>query len=133
GPLAGMVEQVANWNEPNSSRNTNDPPLTNWAPNSGIQQKALWQIGSSRVIDVATVQLHSGSLTQHEADLRLVAPHLEGYDNRIAWHLYPRGGVAANLVQQFRDLYAQVLGDYPVTCTEAGYFDAVNYTGGAIK
>lgn len=133
GPLAGAVEQLANWNEPNHVRNTNDPPLTNWAPNSGIQQKALWNIGNTRGIDVATVQLHSGSLTKHESDLRLVAPHMEGYFNRIAWHLYPRGGVGEDLVAQFRDLYRRVLGDHPVTCTEAGYFDAVNYTGGAVR
>lgn len=133
GPLAGAVEQLASWNEPNHRRKQSDPPLTNWAPDSGVQQQGLAAVGRPRDIEVATVQLHSGSFPQHEADLRMVAPYLEGYFDRIAWHLYPRGGVGAALVQQFYDLYRTVLGDFPVSCTEAGYFDAVNYSGGAVK
>lgn len=129
---ADAVEQVANWNEPNHMRNTGDIPLTDWPKKAGQQQQGLWNMAHPQGIDVATPQLWSGRFSQHEADLRTMAPFIEGYFDYIAWHLYPRGGVGEDLVQSFYDLYYGVLGEHPVCVTEAGYFNAANYTGGAV-
>lgn len=130
--LGDSIEQVANWNEPNHLRNSGDIPLAGWETKVRPQQQWLWDTFHPRGIDVATPQLWSGDFRQHEADLRKMAPALEGLYDVIAWHLYPRGGVGADLVQEFYDLYFSVLGVHPVCCTEGGYFDAPKYTGGAV-
>jgi hypothetical protein len=130
--LEGFIEQVANWNEPNHLRNDGDIPVAGWETKVRTQQRWLWDTFHPRGIDVATPQLWSGNLSQHETDLRKMAPAVEGLFDVIAWHLYPRGGVGEDLVQGFYDLYYSVLGEHRVCCTEAGYFDAPNYTGGAI-
>ena len=130
GPLAGMVERCYGWNEPNHGRGGG--PLTDqWPEQTAAHQKQLWARAKPLGIKVGTPQLWSGSFDTHDADLARLAPLIEGNFDHIGWHLYPRGGVGVDLIEEFEATYRRLLGDFPVVCTEAGYLDAAGYTGGA--
>ncbi|QVT78402.1 hypothetical protein ENKNEFLB_00779 [Nocardioides aquaticus] len=82
-------------------------------------------------IKIGTPQLWSGDLDTHDADLAVLAPLLEGTFDHVGWHLYPRGDVGVDLIERFEATYRDLLGAFPVICTEAGYLDAADYSGGA--
>ena len=134
GPLAGMVERVYGWNEPNHGRGGAAFDESTWAPMTGAHQTELWKRVSPLGIKVGTPQLWSGTFSKHDADLTKLAPLIRGKFDHIGWHLYPRSGGAENTrnVTRFAALYSRLLGTgFQVICTEAGYLDALNYTGGA--
>ncbi len=132
GPLAGMVDMVSGWNEPNHVRGGGTLP-TDWAARTVQHQRMLHHYGTELGIPVGTPQLWSGSLAQHDADVRtLAAAGLAGHFDTIAWHLYPRGGVGIELLDRFQATYrTHWSATAPIVCTEAGYLDAANYVGGA--
>ncbi len=130
GPLAGMVERCYGWNEPNYDRG-GGPFTDQWPQQTAAHQSELWARVKPLGIEVGTPQLWSGSLETHDADLAVLAPLIEGTFDHIGWHLYPRGDVGIDLIEQFEATYRLRLGEFPVVCTEAGYLDAANYTGGA--
>lgn len=134
GPLAGMVELVSGWNEPNHLRpGSNQPPLTpDWPQKTVDHNQEMYDRFSSFIPKVGSPQLWSGKFGQHEADVKkLTAAGINSTFNTILWHLYPRGGVGEGLLDMFEALYRAQWGNLPVICTEAGYLDAENYTGGA--
>ena len=53
--------------------------------------------------------------------------------DHVAWHLYPRGTAGERLLDRFETTYRRRLGTHPVVCTEAGYFTAPHYNGGAVN
>ncbi len=132
GPLAGMVDRVYGWNEPNHVRGGGRLP-SNWHSMTAAHQHQLWSRVSPLGIKVGTPQLWSGDLNRHDADLAKLAPGIRGSFDHIGWHLYPRGGVGVELLDRFDATYRRTLGTFPVVCTEAGHFTAPNYTGGAVN
>lgn len=133
GPLAGMVERVYGWNEPNHIRGGGTLP-SNWVTMTATHQAELWKRVSPLGILVGTPQLWSGSLDVHDADAAELGPAIWGNFDHIGWHLYPRSGGAENVqnIDRFYALYSKLFGPgFQVICTEAGYLDAANYTGGA--
>ncbi len=128
GPLAGMVDLVAGYNEPN-----NGGP-SDWATRSVNHNRELFRRLEGVIPKIGTPQLWSGNLTRHDNDLALLKrAGLAGSFNTFAWHLYPRGGVGVNLIDRFESTYRSTFGDFPIICTEAGYStpDLAAYTGGA--
>ena len=133
GPLAGMVERVYGWNEPNHIRGRDSPP-SDWVTMTATHQAELWKRVSPLGIQVGTPQLWSGDLDVHDADATELGPTIRGNFDHIGWHLYPRSGGAENArnIDRFYALYSRIFGPgFPVVCTEAGYLDAASYTGGA--
>ena len=130
GPLAGMVERCYGWNEPNYGRG-GEPLTEQWPQLTAAHQAQLWARVKPLGIKIGTPQLWSGSLATHDVDLATLAPLIEGTFDHLGWHLYPRGGVGVDLLERFEVTYRDLLGDFPVVCTEAGYLDAANYSGGA--
>lgn len=130
GPLAGMVERCYGWNEPNHVRGQGPLP-EEWPERTADHQRQLWERVKPLGIEVGTPQLWSGSFETHDADLATLAPLIEGSFDHIGWHLYPRGDVGVDLIELFEATYRRLLGEFPVVCTEAGYLDAEDYTGGA--
>ncbi|GAA0987510.1 hypothetical protein ENKNEFLB_00782 [Nocardioides aquaticus] len=134
GPLAGMVERVYGWNEPNHVRGGGSPLPADWHLKAAAHQAQLWARMAPLGIKVGTPQLWSGDFDRHDRDLFKLAPHIRGNFDHIGWHLYPRGTVGEHLLDRFEDTYRAALGGtFPVVCTEAGYFTAPNYRGGAIN
>lgn len=130
GELAGMVERCFGWNEPNHDRGGG--PLTDqWPQQTAAHQQQLWSRVAPLGIKIGTPQLWSGDLDTHDADLAVLAPLLEGTFDHVGWHLYPRGDVGVDLIERFEATYRDLLGAFPVICTEAGYLDAADYSGGA--
>ena len=128
GPLAGMVELVSGYNEPNNDG------VTDWAARSVAHNRELYRRFSGLIPQVGTPQLWSGNLTRHDSDVKaLKSAGLAGSFNTIAWHLYPRGGVGTSLIDRFEQVYFGAFGRHPVVCTEAGYStpDPAVYSGGA--
>ena len=132
GPLAGMVDRVYGWNEPNHVRNGGPLPR-DWHLTTGAHQRELWRRVSPLGIKVGTPSLWSGDFAKHDADLAALAPQMAGSFDHIGWHLYPRGTVGIDLIDRFEATYRRVLGSYPVVCTEAGQFTAPRYTGRAVN
>lgn len=132
GPLAGMVDRVYGWNEPNHIRGGGALPST-WHITAAEHQRELWARLSPLGIKVGTPQLWSGDLNRHDADLAKLAPGIKGNFDHIGWHLYPRGGVGVELLDRFDATYRRTLGTFPVVCTEAGHFTAPRYVGGAVN
>lgn len=133
GPLAGMVERVYGWNEPNWIRDKGHAPA-GWETTTAAHQAELWKRMQGTGIKVGTPQLWSGDLAIHDADAAKVGPLIRGNFDHIGWHLYPRSGGAENAknIDRFAAVYKAALGGtFPVICTEAGYLDAANYTGNA--
>lgn len=130
GPLAGMVERCYGWNEPNHVRGGTTVPA-DWLRGTAEHQRELWGRVEPLGIKVGTPQLWSGDLDAHDADLALLAPMIAGTFDHVGWHLYPRGGVGIDLIERFEATYRDLLGEFPVVCTEAGYLDAAEYDGGA--
>ncbi len=130
GPLAGTVERCFGWNEPNHDRG-GGPFTEQWPQQTAAHQAELWARVKPLGIQVGTPQLWSGDLDTHDADLAVLAPLLQGTFDHVGWHLYPRGGVGIDLLERFEQTYRDLLGEFPVVCTEAGYLDAASYTGGA--
>jgi len=131
GPLRGMVEMVSGWNEPNHYRS--GAPLTaDWAARAVAHNREMYRRFSSTIPKIGTPQLWSGDFTAHDAAVRQLAQEgLKGSFNTITWHLYPRGDVGEDLLVRFETLYRQYWGAQQIICTEGGYLDAANYTGGA--
>ncbi len=132
GPLAGMVDRVYGWNEPNHNRDGGALP-SDWPAMTAAHQAQLWARVAPLGIKVGTPQLWSGDFDRHDADLVKMAPGIRGKFDHIGWHLYPRGTVGVELLDRFDATYRRSLGTFPVVCTEAGYFSAPNYTGGAVN
>lgn len=134
GPLDGMVERCYGWNEPNHGRGGAAFDPATWASLTAQHQAQLWERVSPLGIKVGTPQLWSGDLDVHDADAMKVGPMLDGNFDHIGWHLYPRSGGEENRrnIERFAAVFRKALGgDYPVVCTEAGFLDARNYSGGA--
>jgi hypothetical protein len=133
GPLAGMVELVSGWNEPNHRVGGS------WEVPTAAHQNRLWaetqQVNAAgQDIKVGTPPLWSGNVNEQYADLRLLAPKIAGSYDWINWHLYPHGNTGSDLaalidrqVAEFTAAYGQV----PMVNSETGYFTAQNYTGGS--
>lgn len=132
GPLAGMVDRVYGWNEPNHIR-SGGPLPSNWHETTAAHQRQLWARVSPLGIKVGTPSLWSGDFAKHDADLAKLAPGLRGSFDHIGWHLYPRGGVGEDLLDRFDATYRKQMGTFPVVCTEAGHFTAPKYVGGAVN
>lgn len=119
-----FIELCSGWNEPNHVRGGGDLP-SDWPDTTAAHQKALWKnfkpIGG---FGIGTPQLWSGDFARHDADLKKLAPKIEGAYNKVSWHLYPRGTVGTKFVDRFYNTYDSVLQhpDWQVCCTEAGYF-----------
>ncbi len=132
GPLAGMVDRVYGWNEPNHIRGGGALP-SNWHVTAAAHQQQLWARVAPLGIKVGTPQLWSGDLNRHDSDLAKLAPGIKGTFDHIGWHLYPRGDVGVDLLDRFDVTYKATLGTFPVVCTEAGHFTAPKYVGGAVN
>lgn len=130
GSLNGMVDMCSGWNEPNHVRGGGTLPA-DWAKTTGAHQAELYRRVKPLGIKVGTPQLWSGNLNDHDRDLRTLAPLIKGNFDTAAWHLYPRGGTGADLVTRFDATYKTTLGEWPVVCTEAGYFTGTTDGTGA--
>lgn len=130
GPLAGMVDRCYGWNEPNHGRG-GAAFTADWPTMTAAHQTQLWQRVAPLGIKVGTPQLWSADFATHDADLAKLAPLITGTFDHIGWHLYPRGGVGVEYLEQFEATYRRVLGEFPVVCTETGYSTVPNYSGGA--
>ncbi len=136
GQLKGAVAVCANWNEPNHRRTMNDPPTTGWPNMLADQQVPLYQTvdpeGSG--IEVGTGQLHSGNLPNHEGFVDQMFTARGGamlsHSTVTTVHLYPRGGVGENLIDNFYRMYEKHTGSRLMLCTEAGYSNSMNSTQG---
>lgn len=139
--LADCVRMVTGQNEVNHVRAGGAPPA-DWAQQATDHQQELWTrmgsvnaalvaAGHSAVL-VGNPNLWSGNIGTHDADLQELAPLCKNYANAITYHLYPRGGHPTWNVDNFINQYKLAYGaNRPIFCTEAGYFSAANYTGGA--
>ncbi|MCA9327223.1 hypothetical protein KDA14_01720, partial [Candidatus Saccharibacteria bacterium] len=142
GPLAGCVTMVTGQNEVNNVRGGGTLP-SDWKEQARDHQIELWNrmtttvnptlVGNSHpAILIGNPNLWSGNVTTHDTDLAAFAPMVKNYANAISYHLYPRGGDPTwnldNFITEYKAAYGS---DRPIWCTEAGYFAAANYTGGA--
>lgn len=134
GPLKGAVAMAANWNEPNHRRSTSDPVTTGWPSLLAAQQVELAAVMRPRGIPVGTGQLHSGNIPDHAAYVKQMFEANNGamleHSDLTTVHLYPRGGVGENLIDQFYATYEAYTGKRLMLCTEAGYSNSMNSTQG---
>jgi len=82
GPLAGMVDRVYGWNEPNHVRGGGSLP-SNWHSITAAHQAQLWARVAPLGIKVGTPQLWSGDFARHDADLAKLAPGIRGNFDHI--------------------------------------------------
>lgn len=137
--LAGSVWMVLGQNEVNHARGSETLPA-DWANIAATNQAELWTrvqalnatLAPEDQILVGSPSLWSGSIPTHDADLTTLAPLIAGNFDVVNWHLYPRGVDPNWNIDHFQTVYQAEYGQMPVICSEAGYFDAVNYTGGAV-
>ena len=135
GPLKGAVALAANWNEPNHRRSLKDPPVgTDWHLNLADQQIELDAVCNPRGIPTGTGQLHSGNIPAHADYVKKMFEARNGamlqHSDVTTVHLYPRGGVGENLIDQFYAMYEAHTGKRLMICTEAGYSNSMNSTQG---
>lgn len=140
--MGNAIWVVCGQNEINHDRNSGAPPA-NWEAIAAAHQEELWnRIGDLNVIRatqdlepilVGNCNLWSGSITEHDADGNSFFPSIVDFLDCITWHLYPRGDHPDWNLDRWGDFYQGHFGtDKPIFCTEAGYFVALNYGGGAI-
>ena len=132
GPLAGIAEIVSGWNEPNHR-------VASFAVPTAIHQNALWanvqqlNAATGQDIKVGTPPLWSGNVNEQYADLRELAPLIQGSYDTINFHLYPHGETGASLRALFERQLAEftaAYGDLPMLNSESGYSTSVNSTQG---
>lgn len=144
--IAGVGDHllmVNGWNEINHARSPKVLPA-NWLSITVAHQQALWTRmqtlnatrqaqGKSRIL-VGSPNLWSGDIPQHHADLLTVAPQVRNLCDVACYHLYPRGLHPDWKLDEFITQYRAAAAYGPgkaLWCTEGGYFDSANYTGGA--
>ncbi len=140
-------------NEINHVRGDTMPLPSDWAQIATDHQIILWNrmatLNTTRVnqgkapILVGSPNLWSGDFDVHHADLATLAPMVKNYCNVACFHLYPRGvHPDFNLDTDSRGPNTPFISEYrkssnygatkKLWCTEAGYFDAVNYVGNSV-
>ncbi len=146
-----MVPMVVGWNEPNHVRGGGSPLPADWplrtvrdnlVPLRKAVTAANAQMGHR--VDVGSPALWSGDTDQFRRDAEKLAAvrYTDGTGtvwsahntiDTVTYHLYPRGGDPTWELDQtldaMRDTFPNAEG--APWCTEAGYFTAANYTGGA--
>lgn len=145
------VPMVVGWNEPNHIRGggtalPDDWPLRTLRDNMVPLAKAV-SAANARMkhqVKVGLPALWSGDTTQFQRDAeKLAAVRFTDGDGKvwsahnavdaITYHLYPRGGDPTweldQTISALRDTFPKA--DPTPWCTEAGYFTAGNYKGGA--
>ena len=145
------VPMVSGWNEPNHIRGGGSPLPADWALRTlrdnmvPLQQAtAAANARMSHQVAVGLPALWSGDTAQFRRDAeKLAAVRFTDLNGRawsshntidtITYHLYPRGGDPTweldQTIDALRDTFPKA--DPTPWCTEAGYFTATNYTGGA--
>lgn len=145
------VPMVVGWNEPNHVRGGGSPLPSDWAlrtlrDNMTPLRKAV-DAANARMthqVQVGLPALWSGDTTQFRRDASTLAGvrHTDAggtvwsaHDSvdALTYHLYPRGGDPTweldQTIAALRDTFSEA--DPTPWCTEAGYFTAANYNGGA--
>lgn len=145
--MGNAVDMVCGQNEINHVRNNAYPLPSNWKEIARDHQQQLWNriqtLNATRAglgqnpIKVGNCNLWSGNLTLHNTDGAAFFPMIKNYCDTITWHLYPRGDNPDWNLDTWKTFYRTYLDSVssptkPIICTEAGYFVAYNYTGGAI-
>lgn len=139
--LPNCILMVTGQNEVNHVRGGGSLP-SNWKEQARDHQQELWNrmqtvnatftANGDDTVLVGNPNLWSGDITKHDNDLAALAPMVVNYCNAIVYHLYPRGGHPDWNLDAFINNYKSKYGaNRPVFCTEAGYFAAANYNGGA--
>jgi len=145
------VPMVSGWNEPNHIRGGDSPLPSDWAlrtlRDNMVPLKQAAAAANARMshqVDVGLPALWSGDTTQFRRDAEKLATvrfsdsngRVWSSDNTmdtITYHLYPRGGDPTweldQTIDALRDTFPKA--DPTPWCTEAGYFTASNYSGGA--
>ena len=145
------VPMVVGWNEPNHIRGGGTPlpsdwPLRTLRDNMVPLAKAVAAANAQmrHRVKVGLPALWSGDTTQFRRDAeKLAATQFTDSSGRawtgtnavdaITYHLYPRGGDPSweldQTINALRSTFPQA--DPTPWCTEAGYFTAANYKGGA--
>ena len=145
------VPMVVGWNEPNHVRGGVDPlpadwPLRTVRDNLVPLKKAVAAANArmSHRVKVGLPALWSGDTEQLRRDAEKLAAvrYTDGTGtvwsahntiDTVTYHLYPRGGDPTWELDQTLDAMSDTFPNAGATqwCTEAGYFTAANYTGGA--
>lgn len=131
---AGYIRMVTGRNEVNHIRGGGTPLSPTWAQEEADYQQDLYtrvKSADSSII-VGSPCLWSGNISTHDSDLAEMAPLLKDYSDYGVYHLYPRGTHPTWNLDNFLASYASAYDGKPSICTEAGYFAAANYTGGAV-
>lgn len=145
------VPMVSGWNEPNHIRGGGSPLPADWALRTLRDNLIPLHLATtaanarmSHQVAVGLPALWSGDTTQFRRDAeKLAAVRFTDLNGRawsshntidtITYHLYPRGGDPTweldKTIDAMRDTFPNA--DPTPWCTEAGYFTAANYTGGA--
>jgi hypothetical protein len=145
------VPMVVGWNEPNHIRGGTEPlpadwPLRTVRDNLVPLKKAVAAANArmSHKVKVGLPALWSGDSDQFRRDAEKLAAvrYTDGAGtvwsahsviDTITYHLYPRGGDPTWELDQTQTTMSATFPGAEATqwCTEAGYFTAANYTGGA--
>lgn len=146
GEIAGVGDHllmVNGQNEINHIRGGGALPA-DWIDIAVTHQEQLWDrmtpvnearrlAGKPRIL-IGSPNLWSGAVATHHADLASTARLMRNYCDVACFHLYPRGVHPDWSLDEFIAEYRKTT-NYGTAkalwCTEAGYFDSANYTGGA--
>ncbi len=147
GNIADVGDHLVMVNGQNEINHARAPKVlpSDWLSISVDHQAELWNrmatlnaarvaAGKARIL-VGSPNLWSGDVAQHHADLATVAPLVRAYCDVACFHLYPRGQHPTWQLDAFIAEYRKAANygtGRPLWCTEAGYYDAVNYVGGAV-
>ena len=145
------VPMVVGWNEPNHVRGGVAPLPADWAlrtvRDNLVPLKKAVAAANARMghqVEVGTPALWSGDTDQFRRDAEKLAAvrytdstgtvwSAHNTIDTVTYHLYPRGGDPTWELDQTLDAMHDTFPNAGATawCTEAGYFTAANYTGGA--
>ncbi len=145
------VPMVVGWNEPNHVRGGVAPLPADWALRTVrdnlvplTRAVAAANARMSHQVKVGSPALWDGDTAQFRRDAEKVAAvrYTDGTGtvwsahntiDTITYHLYPRGGDPTWELDRTLDAMRDTFPNAEATqwCTEAGYFTAANYTGGA--
>ena len=147
----GNVPMVVGWNEPNHVRGGVAPLPADWplrtVRDNLVPLKRAVAAANARMghrVKVGSPALWSGDTDQLRRDAQSLAAarytdstgtvwSAHNTIDAITYHLYPRGGDPTWELDQTLDAMRDTFPNTDATqwCTEAGYFTAANYTGGA--